>query len=677
MVKQCYAAQGGYLRDLSSYGSCSCGFSKLDVAGRASRVIAAFIVAVCLATAAPADAADTPTWSSKAGDPAAGATTHAKIKAKAEEPPGDADPINTPKKLTLFPVSTIGLLASQNSAFYTDLFDYAATDVQLKQWAATAHALASGDSCEQSQRRRLGHGRVSMPEFEQAVCMTNFGVTVYTSPLKINDGSRASLAFAHPSTSTVGRNFDLAVGEMTRRPAQDKRPHQEIVAAYANLDNRLQIDVITWDAAASPDPSKGELRIAASYIGPPDEAPTGDVAVTLGDYMNDGSLQIISAADASAAGGPGSVRLAAYRYTSDGTKQALERIGTSYTFDVASGRPTSLALASADFTGRGHEQFIMSYLAPQDANANQMAFAFFDPAKLEQIGPPRAKEAIGPIAKDSYADIAAGLFRFDPKAVLPPPSDPFFHRELAIAYASPDAKIFAGVLQVRDGEPPTFHPGPIAQLSSDKWPIATAGVGPTIAAGNFVGLKNDGVDPRDQIAVALPERGDQFGRTVPDLVVARVDGTSFAIDPVWRERMRTYDSSGLAFGVPILAYDRGGESFYLGNPAHITIPHLIDPQYVVNMPPRHVDALPTKPGDDPPYEIVNLLAGVGPSAFSVTLRDSVDQTLTETSTNSSSAQFGGGLTQVVGGTVGGGFMNVATFETSASVKTAVSFETIA
>lgn len=597
--------------------------------------------------------------------------------ASAEVRPGEVDPIGNPKKLTLFPVATLGLLASQNSSFYSDLFDYAAADAQLTQWTVSAQKLQSGDSCQQSQRRRLGHGRVSTPDFEQAVCMTNFGITVYTSPLNINNGSRATLAFPNPSTSTVGRNFDLAVGELLRRPSQDEQPHQAIVAAYANLQHRLQIDVIIWvpkeGTGTSKEGAAGELKVAASYIGPADEAPTGDVAVTLGDFMGDGTLQIISAADAAAGTGAGRIRLAAYRYASDGTTHTLKRVGTSYALDVPNGRSTSLALASADFVGRGHEQFIMSYLVPQDAGADQMALAYFDPATLEKIGPPRAKTTIGPVAKNTYVDMATGLFQFDPKATAVP-RDPFFRRQLAIVHTSPDARVMGRVLQVRDGDPPVIQAGPAAQLSSDRSPIVSTALGPSVAAGNFIGFKNDGVDPRHQVAVALPGRGEQAGRTVPEIVVARVNGDTLALEPVYRHRMPNYEAGGLVFGVPIVAYDRGGESLYLGNPAHITIQDMIDPQYVVGMPPRHVDALPT-PGQDPPYEIVNLLGVSGPSAFNVTLRDSTDSTLTETSTNASSARFGGGLTQTVGSTVGGGFMNIATFETSLSVRTAVSFET--
>lgn len=409
------------------------------------------VVAMCLTAAALANVA------------AAQQAMQVHREDAAEVRPGEVDPITNPKRLTMFPVSTIGMLASQNSSLYSDLFDYAAANAELTQWSVSAQKLQPGDSCQQSQRRRLAHGRVSTPDFEQAVCMTNFGVTVYTSPLKINDGQRATLSFANPSTSMAGRNFDLAVGEILRRPNQDEQPQQMIVAAYANLQQRLQVDVILWTPGAG---SQGGLEVAASYVGPADEAPTGDVAVTLGDYMNDGTLQIVTAADASAGAGAGRIRLAAYRYASDGSKHTLQRVGASYAYDVPSGRPSSIGLASADFVGRGHEQFIVSYLAKRDAGADQMlSLVYFDPAKLEQIGPPRAKSLVGPVAGNSYADLATGLFQFDPRTATPA-SDPFFRRQLAVAYVSPDGRVMGRVLQVRDGTPPSFHAGPEAQFLS-------------------------------------------------------------------------------------------------------------------------------------------------------------------------------------------------------------------
>lgn len=273
---------------------------------------------------------------------------------------------------------------------------------------------------------------------------------------------------------------------MLRRPSQDEQPHQAIVAAYANLQHRLQIDVIIWvpneGMGTSKEGAAGELKVAASYIGPADEAPTGDVAVTLGDFMGDGTLQIISAADAAAGTGAGRIRLAAYRYASDGTTHTLKRVGTSYALDVANGRSTSLALASADFVGRGHEQFIMSYLVPQDAGADQMALAYFDPATLEQIGPPRAKTTIGPVAKNTYVDMATGLFKFDPKAT-PVPSDPFFRRQTGdrsyLARCAGDGPRPAGARWRSTGHPGrpggTAFVGPIAGCHHGAGPLGGRG----------------------------------------------------------------------------------------------------------------------------------------------------------------------------------------------------------
>ncbi len=591
---------------------------------------------------------------------------------RSEARPGETDPITNPKKLTLFKVNSVGLLASKNSAAYSDLFDFAAADADLKRWTLTAQALQQGDSCLDTPRRRVSHGRISSPEFEQAVCMTSFGLTVYTSPLTINDGRRVTLAFDRPGVSTIGRNFDVAVGALSRRPGEDEQPHQQIVAAHTNLDQRLEIDVIDWIGDKS-DPTRGELKVAASYVGPDDERPSGDVAVSLGDFNNDNTLQIVTATDVSGGPGPGRIRLATYTY--DAAKKALTRRGSSYPLDVPGGRPTSIVLASADFAGRGYEQIILGYIAPTgDGSKSQLTLSYFDPSDPSQVGPPKASRVMGAVAPNSYADIAPGLFRFDPQQAGVGTADPFFRRQLAVASAAPDGSVFAGVVAM-EGDPPEFRVGQSAQLSVPGRSIATNGIGPSLAAGNFIGLKSTGVDPFDQIAVALPNPAGSAGTVTPEVVVAAVNRQNFDVSQVWRNDMPSYTARGMVFSIPILAYDRGGGSFYLGNPAHLTVPALIDPQYVVAMPPRHVDALPkADPHEDPPYDVVNL-AGLSPSSFNVNLQDSSEQTLTQTSTDSSSSQFGGGTTQTVGSTVTAGVMDIASFETSTSVKTAVSYET--
>lgn len=587
--------------------------------------------------------------------------------------PGASDPITNPKKLTLFQVNSVGLLASKNSAAYSDLFDLAAADADLKHWTLTAQSLQQGDSCLDTPRRRVSHGRISSPEFEQAVCMTSFGVAVYTSPLTINDGRRATLAFDRPGVSTIGRNFDVAVGELSRRPAQDEQPHQQMVTAYTNLDQRLEVDVIDWIPSDKADLSRGELKVTASYIGPDDERPSGDVAVSVGDYNNDGTLQIVTATDVSGGPGPGRIRLVTYAY--DAVKKALTPRGSSYPLDVPGGRPTSIVLASADFAGRGYEQIILGYVAPTaDGSKSQLTLSYFDPSGPSQVGPPKASHTMGAVAPGSYADIAPGLFWFDPQQAPVGSADPFFRRQLAVASAAPDGSVFAGVVAM-EGDPPDFRVGQSVQLSVPGHPIATNGIGPSLAAGNFIGLKSTGVDPLDQIAVALPNPASSAGNVTPEVVVATVKGQSFDIGAVWRNSMPTYTARGMVFSIPIIAYDRGGGSFYLGNPAHLTVPALIDPQYVVSMPPRHVDALPkADPKEDPPYEVVNL-TGSAAASFNVNLQDSSEQTLTQTSTDSSSSQFGGGTTQTVSSTVTAGVMDIASFETSTSVKAAVSYET--
>jgi hypothetical protein len=132
--------------------------------------------------------------------------------------PGETNPIGSPNNLTLFNVDSIGLLASQNTVTYSALLNFAAQDAGLNYWTISGAGLQSSDPCTETPRRRLGHGRVSTPKFEQAICMTQAGVVLYTSPPPVFDGSFVDFKFKRPGIGGDNRNFDVAAGEMSPRP---------------------------------------------------------------------------------------------------------------------------------------------------------------------------------------------------------------------------------------------------------------------------------------------------------------------------------------------------------------------------------------------------------------------------------------------------------------------------
>ena len=578
--------------------------------------------------------------------------------------PGETSPIGSPNNLTLFNVDSIGLLASQNTVTYSALLNFAPQDAGLKQWTMSGATLQTNDPCTETPRRRLGHGRVSTPKFEQAICITQAGVVLYTSPPPVFDGSYVDFKFKRPGIGGANRNFAVAAGEMSPRPGTDELPHQNIVAAYANLDQVLEIDVVGWD---SPGPGvPGTLELTASYVGPDNEKVSGDVAVTLGDFNNDGILEILTASDISrSAEGPGEILLAVFSYEPEAGKLVKR---SQYTVKTAS-PPRSLTLASGDFRMQGSDQVILGFAptAQRDVKPT-LQLQYFELKRDLEIVPPLLTQQLTDIATGSFFSVAPGLFWFDPKAS---PDFAFRVRQLAVAYAATDGTVWGQVVGIT-AEPPRFVVGRAVTLSAPGETAATNGIGPALAVGNFIGLKSAAVQPLEQMAVTLPIPAEQAGMVKPQLLVATVSGQDFQIAPVWRNTMPTYATSGIVLDFPTIAYDIEGVAFYLGSPAHIQVPGLIDPQYVIEMPPRHIDCLPNPEGGD--CQIVNL-AGFSYEQFYVELRDSQNETLQQTTTDTMNSQFGSSVSATVSGTVSAGLMGVGYVEVSNSVKTAFSYET--
>ena len=60
--------------------------------------------------------------------------------------------------------------------------------------------------------RRLSSGRVSTPMFEQAICATPLGVSLYYQSKPLAQGEFISYQYPTPGIGTNARNFDAQTG---------------------------------------------------------------------------------------------------------------------------------------------------------------------------------------------------------------------------------------------------------------------------------------------------------------------------------------------------------------------------------------------------------------------------------------------------------------------------------
>ena len=152
---------------------------------------------------------------------------------------------------------------------------------------------------------------------------------------------------------------------------------------------------------------------------------------------------------------------------------------------------------------------------------------------------------------------------------------------------------------------------------------------PKITVGNFKGLETETV--LDQIAFSWSENG------VPKFIIYDVSN-----DMYFHERYRgnfkpgKSESSGQKWlSVPIVAADKDGKGYYLGEPVHLTIPRMLKTNTIIQEPPKHMDYLPDDNGN---WQIVKVSRERG---FYSTLTDKTGTTFTNTHEDTTNFAIGG------------------------------------
>lgn len=586
----------------------------------------------------------------------------------------DANPIQNPNNLTVFPVDDIATIRSQRTVSSSAVIDYVATNAALTSWSQTGQTLGTNDICVQSLGRILRSGRVSSPKFEQPICMTPLGISLYYEPKPLSQGQFLEYQFSEPGIGTDSRNFDAQTGLFNRTASADGFVHMNIATAHRNFNDTLTVSMIAYDPddEQAAEETGQQLNLRDSWTDDSGRKITGDVSLAVGDYNNDGALDILVWADTSS-GTPSSTtgRIDMVSFSYDAATQKLDHKGT---FEIqTAGIPLSIVSAAGDFATIGTDQAVMAYYLGNGAHPIHLSYFQLN----EQLNPTTAnvqRDLAGKPAPSSYFDISAGLFAFDPSQTSPANGAPGFHtRQLALAWVDSSGKTQASIISVDQGGKNISESG-VTTLGNGANTTRSNAIGPNVAAGNFIGLQDGGVTPNSQIAVAIPtiDTASENG-TITELVTAKVNHdpstNTFSIESTDSQRETIYSVEGLVYGPGLTALDSLGRAFFLGNPAHIQVPALIDPQYVVYMPPHHVDCLPNAAGDG--CDVVNISAF---NDFNVTLNDATSSTIKQESTDTSSTDFGLGGSISVSETVSANVLEIAELSASAQVSDAFSYE---
>lgn len=257
-------------------------------------------------------------------------------------------------------------------------------------------------------------------------------------------------------------------------------------------------------------------------------------------------------------------------------------------------------------------------------------------------------------------------------------SNPLMGRQLATAFVNSD-----GYLQVM------VHRLDINKLENQfsaqqlgVWSGAFDGFnpvrttqGPFLGVGNYEGLaSSDGtLNPTMQLAVAaaVPQGLDPDTTAAPHVYLFDVDQGAIAAVPDMPivvdlgPEVETVDS------ITLLPADLKGESLYLGTPVHLHVDQLVDPRYVIQSPPKHVDFLPEDPDNPADWNDQSQWAVVNVSAFPnfyVELTTKTSGTIATSSSDSASTETSSSKSYDISAGLAGEFAGFAPFGVSADYK---------
>jgi hypothetical protein len=175
----------------------------------------------------------------------------------------------------------------------------------------------------------------------------------------------------------------------------------------------------------------------------------------------------------------------------------------------------------------------------------------------------------------------------------------------------------------------------------------------SVAAGGFTGGATDGTPPTASFAVSLwagnpfsnRSSNSEVSEFEVDTFAAGVSGTTGGFRPVSRKTYGLEDSVDYGARMPLLAYDRAGQSFYLGAPVHITVLNAPRTDYAMEEPPKHAY------WDEGTEQVINLTRFDGNN---VHLYNSTTSSFLDESIDTSDRTTGGSIYATAGLTTKGG-----------------------
>lgn len=450
--------------------------------------------------------------------------------------------------------------------------------------------------------------------------------------------------------------FDIAAADLDEVTDNAGNYHDEIIIARYN-NGKTIINILRHDFA----PISTIELVAPS----PGGQTLNSLAISAGDFNGDGHLEIVVGQAVGQYSHNGLTATIIHFDHKDGGLTA--QVGPTWQDGAQDG--SLMDIATGDFNGDGHDDIALATafylrLITVDDNWNLQRKI------LSQIDNGCNVEAV---------KIASGLFTFDPSNGFD-----LNRRQLVLCHSActKDIKcriwVFDENLKFQSALAWPDIETEDQEENSDTTPHID------LAVGNFIGHGKDGksTSPLEQVAVSynyFSEEGYNCGNysnkcttyVNQQVTLIGIDGDLTKTATIWQGEKQEIDRHTPPTPINIIALDNDGDSYILGNPAHISISDYCSLDYLIQEPPKHIDYLPVTSGVfDGKWEIANISVY---EDFYTELKDDQSTTVTTTAKDTSNWSIGGSASVDVKDTVSENAV-LESAETSVEVKAKLSYQ---
>jgi len=583
--------------------------------------------------------------------------------------PGADNPLTVTKRI-LFQDDELLLMVGNPAAHIMNFSSMSPADNKLDSWTSSEKShnyLESEYSIDDNgypyPAIKSCRGRFTRSDIEQVAYLIPQADSehIILEVWDVKDG-RHSFMTTFPVSKLYSRPdiFDIVAADLDEVADDKGNFHDEIIIARYGNDKTI-IDILKYNNKNNTLTTISTIELNAASAGGERLA---SLAVSTGDFDGDGHLEIVLGQAVAQYSHNGLIANIIHFDRKDGGLTA--DVGPTWQDGAQDG--TLMDIATGDFNGDGRDEIAL-------------VTAFYlrlitvdDDWNLQRKSLSQITNSCG--AKE--VKIASGLFKFDPSNGFN-----FNRRQLVFAFSDCTGIrciIWSFSNEFKIDEALAWSDIETADQSSDS------GITPhfDLVVGNFIGHGTDGksTSPLEQVAVSYNYYSlegyncDSYNNRCTTYVnqqitLIGIGGDLTKTATIWQGGKQEIDNRTPPTPISIIALDNDGDSYILGNPAHISISDYHSLDYIIQEPPKHIDYLPVTSGVfDGKWEIANVSAY---EDFYTELKDDQSTTVITTAKDTSSWSIGGSASADVKETASENAV-LESGETSVEVKAKLSYQ---